>query len=304
MQRNVFLVLVVFWFCSFSMIEARGKRDRDPLRSGPICRRPSVAKARVEPYHDRYYQHVTVVFICRPPFTLVGPNSATCKRNGNFTKLPECVVCKNENPPENGSVKPGGKHIEVGQQVRFACNHGYTLKEDVRQICEENGKLEGPEPLCERNPFCVRPPSSTVIMTPEKQEYEIGEKIKYKCKPHQVLEPRNLTFDICQENRDFTHRVPTCVNSTEPIKCRRPESLNRRIVIRPRRDGFSVGTVVRFTCSSNNFNFSGDKMATCKDDGTFDIKNEPTCKAKPRARKPAMRRFFSSKLYPIFHVPR
>ncbi|XP_020601452.1 complement receptor type 1-like isoform X4 [Orbicella faveolata] len=93
----------------------------------------------------------TVAFGCQPGHTLIGSQVLRCVAGKWDNDLPECKAsCPDPVVPLHGRVldsKPGNRH---GEQVTFACDHGFKLTGSSTMRCN-NGIWNSTAPLCTAN---------------------------------------------------------------------------------------------------------------------------------------------------------
>ncbi|XP_009075405.1 PREDICTED: complement component C6-like, partial [Acanthisitta chloris] len=90
--------------------------------------------------------------------------------------------CSRPDPPENGFIRKEKNQYAVGEEAEIACVSGHVLTgyQYLRCLPDQTWTQEHVE--CQPS-ACLRPPiSESVMISPFKQQYDIGETMKLSCR--------------------------------------------------------------------------------------------------------------------------
>ncbi|XP_038604792.1 complement decay-accelerating factor isoform X5 [Tachyglossus aculeatus] len=139
------------------------------------CENPVVQDGVLEnPSKPPYSYETTLIFSCKPGFTLEGSAKITCDSNSKWTPDPPKCLKKGfcENPVvKNGHVVEQSSPPPYLYQatLRFNCSAGFTMEGNPRIRCE-NGNWIPPPPLCRKTPtsppLTIKEPPTTTKESP------------------------------------------------------------------------------------------------------------------------------------------
>ncbi|KAM7335867.1 hypothetical protein ACRRTK_004360 [Alexandromys fortis] len=224
---------------------------------------------------DPYTFGSSVTYSCDPNFTLLGNASIVCsvvnKTVGVWSPSPptcQKIIC---HQPQIPSVCVGGEDLApVFRQF-------YIYKDSVEVGCKKGSVLRGSSVIrCEANNGCTDVPDipyasweGNKFPLRNFEIFEIGTKLKYRCKPGYrpvLMEPQIVT---CQENLTWT---PS--KGCERACCPTP-NMDKIKIVSERRDLtgvciYAYGDYVFYICAEGSYPMSTDGRSSCQADGRWE----------------------------------
>ncbi|KAG7242738.1 hypothetical protein INR49_020113 [Caranx melampygus] len=102
----------------------------------------------------------TVTYKCRPPYAVIGDETARCTETGTWTETPECQVVTCPPPEEiaNGFMSNNDqREFEYMETIRYGCNQNYVLLGNLEIVCQRDGRWS-------EKPSCRGRTNITVIL--------------------------------------------------------------------------------------------------------------------------------------------
>ncbi|RWS13502.1 P-selectin-like protein, partial [Dinothrombium tinctorium] len=183
------------------------------------CINPSIRCSNLSPPDNgeitnscQFLAGATCVFKCKDGFTLQGPNSIFCQKDGQWsTQLPVCRAagCPPLTAPTNGGFSGGTCNTNVGTTCEFFCNQGYTLNGNQNVQCLPTNTWSGNVPTCTRNEFCppISPPANGQFTEPCTQATN-GRRCYIVC--NREFSISGQPYILCGPNGQWS-ALPTCV---------------------------------------------------------------------------------------------
>ncbi|XP_074178076.1 complement receptor type 2 isoform X2 [Rhinolophus sinicus] len=226
------------------------------------CPIPEVENGIMESGFKHYFSlNDTVMFKCKPGFTMKGNNIVWCQPNSTWNPpLPKCF--KGCLPPphiHHGNYNKMDKEFfSTGQEVSYSCEPGYTLIGADSMQCTSLGTWSHRAPKCEvkscdaianelLNGRMVAPPS-----------LQLGAEVSFICDEGYRLNGKSSSQCVAEGMRVlWNNKIPVC----ERITCDPPPPIKNGW------NGYFSGpiplkTVVRYTCSYG-FRQIGDRHLFC-----------------------------------------
>ncbi|XP_016076071.1 PREDICTED: complement receptor type 1 [Miniopterus natalensis] len=243
------------------------------------CPFPEVENGIVESGYRRSFSlNDTVMFKCKPGFTMKGSNEVWCQPNSKWDPpLPRCF--KGCLPPQrihHGNYNKMDKEFfAIGQEVSYSCEPGYTLIGPNAIQCTSLGTWSQTTPKCEAK-SCDTVPNQLLngqVVTPS--TLQLGAEVSFVCDEGYRLNGKSSSQCVSEGMRVlWNNKFPVC----ERILCDPPPSIQNG-----RNSYFSgpipLNTVVRYSCF-HNFRIIGEKTLFCipkdQEKGIWD-KAAPTC---------------------------
>ncbi|XP_058395736.1 complement receptor type 2-like isoform X2 [Diceros bicornis minor] len=243
------------------------------------CPVPEVENGIMESGFRRSFSlNDTVMFKCKPGFTMKGSNTVWCQPNSKWNPpLPVCF--KGCLPPphiHHGNYnKMDKKFFQIGQEVSYSCEPGYTLIGTNTMQCTSLGTWSHRAPRCEVKSCDAIPNqllNGRVVAPPNLQ---LGAEVSFVCDKGYRLNGKSSSQCVSEGMRVlWNNKFPVC----ERIFCDPPP---------PIKNGWSsylsgpipLDTVVRYSCASV-FRLIGERNIFCRSKdqvkGVWD-KAAPTC---------------------------
>ncbi|XP_015427381.1 PREDICTED: complement receptor type 1-like, partial [Myotis davidii] len=243
------------------------------------CPFPEVENGIMESGFSRSFSlNDSVMFKCKPGFTMKGSNKARCQPNNKWDPpLPRCFKgCLPPPPIHHGTYdKMDKEFFEIEQKVSYSCEPGYTLIGTNPIRCTSVGTWSHTAPNCEVKSCDAIPNqllNGRVVAPPNLQ---LGAEVSFVCDEGYRLNGKSSSQCVSEGMTVlWNNKFPVC----ERIFCDPPPP------IRNGRNSYTSGsiplnTLVRYSCSSS-FRIIGEKNLFCisKDQvkGIWD-KPAPTC---------------------------
>ncbi|XP_032771226.1 zona pellucida sperm-binding protein 3 receptor isoform X1 [Rattus rattus] len=241
---------------------------------------------------DLYTYGSMVIYSCDPSYTLFGNASIVCtlvnKTVGVWSPHPpacEKIVCHQPQIPK-GELVPGFRHFHTYKDaLEIRCNKGFALRGNSVIHCEANGEWFPSVPTCEPN-GCIDIPDISYASWDGNRfplentaVFEIGTKLKYRCKPGYQANAHDVQIVTCQEN--LTWSSPS---GCERVCCPTP-NMEKIKIVSERRDFtgtcvYAYGDYVFYICSEGTYPMTTDGRSSCQADGKWDPAI-PSCEADP-----------------------
>ncbi|XP_052784108.1 P-selectin-like [Mya arenaria] len=211
-----------------------------------------------------------VVATCDPGFTLIGHNTLTCVKHGQWDNtLPICKekTCPEIQALENGSYDTRGPH-KPGDVVIATCDPGFTLIGHSTLTCAKHGQWDNTPPTCKEKD-CPEIPSLENGTYDIRGPHTHGDVVVATCHPgYKLLGHSKL---ICGKYGRWDNIPPTCKEKDCPEI---PAVENGTF---DTRGPHKHGDMVVATCDPG-FTLIGHSTLTCGKYGQWD-NTPPTCKA-------------------------
>ncbi|XP_030878985.1 complement receptor type 1-like isoform X2 [Leptonychotes weddellii] len=251
-------------------IYCTSKDNRVGIWSGPPpqcippvkCPIPEVENGIMESgFGHSFSLNDTVMFRCKPGFTMKGSNIAWCQLNSKWNPpLPKCF--KGCLPPlhiNHGSYNILDKQFfPIGQEVSYSCDPGYTLIGTNPIQCTSLGTWSHAAPECEAKSCDAIPNqllNGRVVAPPNLQ---LGAVVSFVCDKGYRLNGQSSSHCVSEGMRVlWNNTFPVC----EWISCDPPPPIKNGW------NSYSSGpiplnTVVRYTCSGA-FRLIGERILFC-----------------------------------------
>ncbi|XP_029791216.1 complement receptor type 2 isoform X3 [Suricata suricatta] len=251
-------------------IYCTSKDNRVGIWSGPPpqcialvnCPIPEVENGIMESGFGRSFSlNDTVMFRCKPGFTMKGSNIVRCQANSKWNPpLPRCFKgCLPPPPISHGSYAILDKEFfPIGQEVSYGCDPGYTLIGTNPIQCTSLGTWSHTAPECEAK-SCDDIPNQLlngrVVVPPN---LKLGAEVSFACDKGYRLNGQSSSQCVLEGTRVlWNNKFPVC----ERIFCDPPPSIKNGW------NSYSSGpiplnTVIRYTCSGT-FRLIGERMIFC-----------------------------------------
>ncbi|KAK2851827.1 hypothetical protein Q5P01_008103 [Channa striata] len=149
---------------------------------------------------------------CDVGYTSAGGSSVITCTAGSWS--PVRLTCERKNCMLAGDVPNGqidySQGTQFGDKAVITCNTGYTLVGSRELFCGSFGWLNR-LPVCEVVK-CLQPPVVVNgVFSPNKEQYEYGDAVKYSCDQNYTLVGSFFSFLFCSEDGTFKPDPPTCV---------------------------------------------------------------------------------------------
>ncbi|XP_032997846.1 complement factor B [Lacerta agilis] len=160
---------------------------------------------------------------------------------------------------ENGLYEPRQRSYSVGQELRFECYQGYTLRGSQNRTCLPNGKWSGETTICDDGAGHCPNPGIPIGAQKDGTQYRIEDRVRYSC-------DRGLAFvgskeRICQESGAWSGSEPECRN---PFTFDTPEEVSSKFIS-------SLTEVVESADSNRNISATGKRKIKIEVDGSMNI---------------------------------
>lgn len=160
------------------------------------------------------------LYRCNRGFRLVGGYALRyCQRSGRWSgPEPKCDImpsrfCSRPDKPKHGSYI--GRRFIVDSTVTYYCNRGYKLFGRDERTCRRNGKWSGVTPKCQRKGKKCKPPGVPTNGHRLGRTFRVGTNVRFVCNKGYELVGRDRL--VCQRNRKWSGKVPTC-QVPDPLK--------------------------------------------------------------------------------------
>ncbi|XP_073740546.1 complement receptor type 2 isoform X3 [Callorhinus ursinus] len=251
-------------------IYCTSKDNRVGIWSGPPpqcippvkCPIPEVENGIMESGFGRSFSlNDTVMFRCKPGFTMKGSNVVWCQLNSRWNPpLPKCFKGCLPPPHINHSSYNilDKQFFPIGQEVSYSCDPGYTLIGTNPIQCTSLGTWSHAAPECEAKSCDAIPNqllNGRVVAPPNLQ---LGAVVSFVCDKGYRLNGQSSSQCVSEGIRVLWNNMfPVC----ERISCDPPPPIKNGW------NSYSSGpiplnTVVRYTCSSA-FRLIGERILFC-----------------------------------------
>ncbi|XP_057625138.1 zona pellucida sperm-binding protein 3 receptor-like [Chionomys nivalis] len=277
------------------VVQGKGVDWSDPLPECVIvtCESPpDISNGKHSGRDDDLYTFgSSVTYSCDPNFTLLGNASIVCsvvnKTVGVWSPSPPAcqkIICHQPQIPGGGDLAPGFRQFYIYKDsVEIRCKKGSVLRGSSVIRCEANSEWCPSVPTCEANGCTDVPDIPYASWEGNKfplrnfEIFEIGTKLKYRCKPGYrpvLMEPQIVT---CQENLTWT---PS--KGCERACCPTP-NMDKIRIVSERRDLtgiclYAYGDYVFYICAEGSYPMSTDGRSSCQADGRWEPAM-PSCQA-------------------------
>nr|XP_028573449.1 complement factor B [Podarcis muralis] len=169
------------------------------------------------------------------------------------------ITCSRPLDFENGLYEPRQRSYNVGQELRFECYQGYTLRGSRNRTCLPNGKWSGETTICDDGAGHCPNPGIPIGAQKDGTQYRIEDRVHYSC-------DRGLSFvgskeRICQESGAWSGSEPECRN---PFTFDTPEEVSSKFIS-------SLTEVVESADSNRNISATGKRKIKIEVDGSMNI---------------------------------
>ncbi|XP_045041906.2 complement receptor type 2 isoform X2 [Desmodus rotundus] len=243
------------------------------------CPIPEVENGIIESGYRRSFSlNDTLMFKCKPGFTMKGSNTVWCQSNSKWDPPPPRCFKGCLPPPHiyHGNYNKMDKEFfAIGQEVSYSCEPGYSLIGANPMQCTSLGTWSHTAPKCEVESCDAVPdqlPNGRVVAPPNLQ---LGAEVSFVCNEGYRLSGKSSSQCVSEGMRvRWSNYFPVC----ERISCDPPPPIKNG------RNGYVSGPValnalVRYSCSPA-YRLIGERNLFCvsKDQvkGIWD-KAAPTC---------------------------
>ncbi|KAK9874005.1 hypothetical protein WA026_002356 [Henosepilachna vigintioctopunctata] len=170
-----------------------------------------------------------------------------------------------------GSVQSGGKLF--GARATYTCQHGYHVVGLQSRTCQADGQWAGNAPACKQNIYCLSPPNidhARHNALPEQTTFDLDSTLQYYCHTGYVTNgfPRAKCLAIDGQASWYGPDI-----SCEPRSCGPPTDISH---------GWHAGECYTYGCRityhcAENYELVGKNERFCQADGTWTLKELPTC---------------------------
>uniref|UniRef100_A0A8C5KH53 Complement component receptor 1-like protein n=1 Tax=Jaculus jaculus TaxID=51337 RepID=A0A8C5KH53_JACJA len=245
------------------------------------CPVPEIENGIMESGFKRsFFLNDTVMFKCKPGFTMKGSNVVWCQPNSKWSPpLPICFRgCLPPPRINHGNFNKMDEELfTTGQEVSYSCQPGYTLIGTSLLQCTSLGTWSPSAPVCAVKSCDVIPSqllNGHVFPPPNLQ---LGAEVSFACDQGFRLDGKSSSQCVPEGvTVIWNNKFPVC----ERISCDPPPPIKNGQVV-----DYSLpiptGTVIRYTCKPG-FRLIGEKVFLCisKDNvnGIWD-KAPPVCES-------------------------
>ncbi|EPY72744.1 hypothetical protein CB1_090937001 [Camelus ferus] len=267
-RENFYYGMVVTYKCH---VGQNGKKLFDLVVKCPI---PEVENGIMESgFRPSFFLSDSVMFKCKPGFTMKGSNIARCQPNSTWNPpLPKCF--KGCLPPphiHHGNYKNMDKELFlIGQEVSYSCEPGYTLIGTNTMQCTSLGTWSHTAPKCEVKSCDAIPKqllNGRVVAPPNLQ---LGAKVSFVCNKGYRLNGQSSSQCVSEGMRVlWNNKFPVC----ERISCDPPP------LVKNGRNSYYSGPAPLNTVVScePGYLLLGEKTIRCLSSGVWSAVT-PTCK--------------------------
>uniref|UniRef100_A0A8C9Q218 Complement component receptor 1-like protein n=1 Tax=Spermophilus dauricus TaxID=99837 RepID=A0A8C9Q218_SPEDA len=243
------------------------------------CPFPEIENGIVESGFKRsFFLNDTVMFKCKPGFTMKGNNMVWCEPNSKWNPpLPTCFRgCLPPPHVHHGNYNKRDKELfTIGQEVSYSCDPGYTLIGSNLVQCTSLGTWSHAAPTCEVKSCDAIPNQLLNGLVVPPPNLQLGAEVSFVCDAGFRLNGKSSSQCV-QEGMTviWSNKFPVC----ERIFCDPPPPIENG-----RNGAYSqpipLGTVISYTCGAK-YRLIGEKVILCtsKDqvNGVWD-KPVPVC---------------------------
>nr|KAF6394391.1 complement C3d receptor 2 [Rousettus aegyptiacus] len=226
------------------------------------CPIPEVENGIMESgFRHLFFLNDTVIFKCKPGFTMKGSNIVWCQSNNKWNPpLPRCF--KGCLPPPqiyHGNYNKMDKEFfSIGQEVSYSCESGYTLIGANPIQCTSLGTWSHSTPECEVKSCDAIPRQLLNGHMVAPSDFRLGAEVSFVCDEGYRLNGKSSSQCVSEGMRVFwSNKFPVC----EQIFCDAPPP------IRNGQNSYISGpvplkTLVRYSCPVA-FRLIGEKTLLC-----------------------------------------
>ncbi|XP_077188837.1 complement factor H-like isoform X2 [Paroedura picta] len=245
-----------------------------PAESGINCRQPPTVENgdTINLSQKEYTSGSLVQFKCQQYYTIEGDNRAFCD-NGNWTKVPACLVICTAPKVNNGSFHPVQRQYRFEDIIQLYCNRGYEPgSHATTSKCTKYGWLPSPTCVPKR---CVYPDIKNGVLSWANIYYR---EEFFPKKEGQIIDFR-CYHGFLPENRKRWYRV-TCTKlgwNPEPRcfkQCIPPRRLPQGHVNYTSKNAFIEGDNMSFECDAGYNTKKQERTTNCTENGWSPI---PSC---------------------------
>ncbi|XP_048665437.1 complement receptor type 2 isoform X7 [Marmota marmota marmota] len=251
------------------------------------CPFPEIENGIVESGFKRsFFLNDTVMFKCKPGFTMKGNNMVWCQLNSKWNPpLPTCfrgISCDPPPPIKNGRNSAYSQPIRLGTVIRYTCVAKYRLIGEKVILCiskdQVNGVWDKPVPVCEyfqKDSSCSEPTVPGGYRNREaRPPYKHGDSVTFTCKANFTMKGNKTVW--CQANKMWGPTpLPTC-ESDIPLQCPTLPEIHNGHHTGQNVSQFAPGFSVTYSCK-RGYLLNGEKMIRCLSSGDWSAA-PPTCK--------------------------
>nr|XP_023496558.1 complement receptor type 2 isoform X2 [Equus caballus] len=227
------------------------------------CPVPEVENGIMESGFRRSFSlNDTVMFKCKPGFTMKGSNIVWCQPNSKWNPpLPKCFKgCLLPPDIANGSYSKMDKEFfQIGQKVSYSCEPGYTLIGTNPVQCTSLGTWSPTAPRCEAKSCDVIPNqllNGRVVAPPS---LRLGAEVSFVCDKGYRLNGKSSSQCVVEGMKVlWNNKFPVC----ERIYCDPPPSIKHGWNSYPS-GPIPLNTVVRYSCPGA-FRLIGERNIFCR----------------------------------------
>ncbi|XP_023496558.2 complement receptor type 2-like isoform X1 [Equus przewalskii] len=227
------------------------------------CPVPEVENGIMESGFRRSFSlNDTVMFKCKPGFTMKGSNIVWCQPNSKWNPpLPKCFKgCLLPPDIANGSYSKMDKEFfQIGQKVSYSCEPGYTLIGTNPVQCTSLGTWSPTAPRCEAKSCDAIPNqllNGRVVAPPS---LRLGAEVSFVCDKGYRLNGKSSSQCVVEGMKVlWNNKFPVC----ERIYCDPPPSIKHGWNSYPS-GPIPLNTVVRYSCPGA-FRLIGERNIFCR----------------------------------------
>lgn len=224
----------------------------DPVSCGP----PKVSSDIIVDGKD-YTYNSEIELSCQPGFLLKGMSRGVCQADGTWSHgSSSCLPARCGKPSSIPHGHVLGSQFGYNDKVKYECDEGYKLKEDVTLVCQSNGLWDNPPPRCEI--VSCDPPEDISHGFVNGSSFNYNDVVEYVCfDGYRVVGDATLR---CSSQGLWVGSVPQC----QPCLCPPLEVQFGRVF----GNGHACGDQVQFQCDEG-LKLLGPSQAVCEKGGMW-----------------------------------
>lgn len=232
------------------------------------CIPPHVPNAQTTGELDPFYTPGSRLwFKCNVAYEFEGASQVAVCEDGKWN-LPTCkrkrYTCDPPLRVDNGMIKqPYQDAFEHGHRLDYVCAKGYKISGQQYSHCNSGRWTNTIK--CEKI-TCRKPQVQYTEPEELKFSYDIGETIRFRCRPSYEFEGSDTAECV-----DGSWRLPVCRRRGE-LRCNQPSVQNGRLAV-VSAFSYAAGISVQFVCD-DGYEFEGTHYAQCNN-GQWKL---PVCK--------------------------
>ncbi|XP_047376747.1 complement receptor type 2-like [Sciurus carolinensis] len=226
------------------------------------CPFPEIENGIMESgFKPSFFLNDTVVFKCKPGFTMKGSNIVWCQSNSKWNPpLPACFRgCLPPPHIHHGNYNKRDKELfTIGQEVSYSCEPGYTLLGTNLVQCTSLGTWSHAAPKCEVKSCAAIPnqlPNGRVVPPPNLQ---LGAEVSFVCDPGFRLNGKSSSQCVPEGMTViWSNKFPVC----ERISCGPPPPISNGWTS-DYSQPIPLATVITYSCRTN-YRLIGERRIFC-----------------------------------------